>query len=307
MAASTNGWNVDAYIQCTKDFVKKSNTKKKSFLKQASRGRRFAHTVDNNCPLIQCSEIHDLSNKASIKAYRKCTNKNKKNMPPTNTLEPHTINDSCDNYSEAWGDCKCWNDQHVGCSYNIPGFARFPNEPDQMGTKFYLITNKEHPLNDQKVLAEPGIGNDFDLSQFGTFVPGQRTFFCIHGYTSDQAWTCDHLAKSIKMKNNKFNVIHVEWLNGAAPSQNGNWWEFVENFVTEDYSKAASNTRVVGRQIANFISSMITARLIEPSKIHLIGHSLGAHVSGYAGKWFNRMYDQRIGRISALGSFFSVQ
>ena len=171
-----------------------------------------------------------------------------------------------------------------------------------MGTKFFLVTNADHPLNDQMVLAEPGVGSDFDISQFGSFVPGQKTYFCIHGYTSDQAWTCDHLAKSLKMKNKKWNVINVEWLHGAAPSSDGNWWEFSENFLTEDYSKAASNTRIVGRQVANFISSMITARLVEPSKIHLIGHSLGGHVSGYAGKWFYQMYDERIGRISALGN-----
>ena len=304
-AASQNGWNISEYTQCTKDFVKQSNVTKKTFLRQASRDRRSAHTVDNSCPVMQCSEIHNLSDTASIKAYRKCANQNKKKMPPTNSLEPHTINDSCNNYSEAWGECSCWNNEHVGCSYNLPGFARFPDEPHQMGTKFLLITNNDAPLNDQKTLAEPGVGNDFDISQFGTFVAGQRTILCIHGFSQDQIWTCELLAKAIKMKNTKWNVINVEWIEAAEPSQNGNWWDF--DFtgtysLKEDYSKASSNSRVVGRQIANFLSSMITARLVEPSKIHLVGHSMGGHVVGYAGKWFNRMYDEKIGRISSLGS-----
>ena len=109
-------------------------------------------------------------------------------------------------------------------------------------------------------------------------------------------WTSVDLTKSLKLKNDKWNVITVEWKDGAHPtsilSTPGN---------TEDYSRACSNVRVAGRQTANFISKLITARFIRPSDVHLVGHSLGGHTVGYIGKWFNRMYpNERLGRISSL-------
>lgn len=56
----------------------------------------------------------------------------------------------------------------------------------------------------------------------------------------------------------------------------------------------------MGRQTANFISQLVTLRLIRPGDVHLIGHSLGGHAVGYIGKWFNRMYSERLGRITSL-------
>ena len=109
------------------------------------------------------------------------------------------------------------------------------------------------------------------------------------------------MTRSLKLYNPKWNVIIAEWVDGAAPTSWGT--NPGDNLNTEDYSRACSNTRVVGRQTANFISQLVTARLIRPEHVHLIGHSLGGHVVGYTGKWFNRMFADdgvRLGRITSL-------
>lgn len=49
------------------------------------------------------------------------------------------------------------------------------------------------------------------------------------------------------------------------------------------YAQATANTRVVGALIAQLIKELT---LVGPSlaDFHIIGHSLGAHIAGYAGE-----------------------
>lgn len=39
---------------------------------------------------------------------------------------------------------------------------------------------------------------------------------------------------------------------------------------------------------------------MDPKKIHLIGHSLGSHIAGFAGKTYLTLMKSRVGRISSL-------
>ena len=54
-----------------------------------------------------------------------------------------------------------------------------------------------------------------------------------------------------------------------------------------------ANTRVVGMQVKLLIDLLVMEGMDLP-RVHLIGHSLGAHVAGYAG----RDLGGKIGRIS---------
>ncbi|XP_059168285.1 inactive pancreatic lipase-related protein 1-like [Physella acuta] len=70
------------------------------------------------------------------------------------------------------------------------------------------------------------------------------------------------------LKQGDYNVILVDWSGGNKPP----------------YTQATANTRVVGAQIAQLINQ-ISAIFSTPAKnFHVIGHSLGAHISGYAGE-----------------------
>ena len=59
-----------------------------------------------------------------------------------------------------------------------------------------------------------------------------------------------------------------------------------------NYLQAAANARVVGAQVA----TMIRTLGVDLGRVHLIGHSLGAHVAGYAGEKFQT--NGTIGRIT---------
>ena len=73
-----------------------------------------------------------------------------------------------------------------------------------------------------------------------------------------------HLAKE------DVNVIAVNWEKGAD---------------SVNYQQSVANTRVVGALIGEFMKELHSATGASYSSMHLIGHSLGAHVAGYAGEW----------------------
>ena len=65
-----------------------------------------------------------------------------------------------------------------------------------------------------------------------------------------------------------------------------NWAKGADNI---NYAQAAANTRVVGALIAQFITSLHTTAHASYDTFHLIGHSLGSHISGYAGERIHKV------------------
>lgn len=57
-----------------------------------------------------------------------------------------------------------------------------------------------------------------------------------------------------------------------------------ENGATlPNYVRAAANTRLIGKQLASLIKNLQSHKKLDLSRVHVIGFSLGAHVSGFAG------------------------
>jgi phosphatidic acid-selective phospholipase A1 len=75
------------------------------------------------------------------------------------------------------------------------------------------------------------------------------------------------------------NVIAVDWSGGNK----------------FPYGQAATNTIIVAAVTHRLLQAMINVGA-KPKQMHLIGHSLGAHVSGYIGRTL-----KNLGRISGLG------
>ncbi|KAL7290076.1 hypothetical protein TKK_0015804 [Trichogramma kaykai] len=110
---------------------------------------------------------------------------------------------------------------------------------------------------------------DFDVTR--------NTFAIVHGFMSsgEEDWLKE--MKDALLQYDNANVIIVDWNAGS------NTWNYVA---------AATNTRLVGLQIAKLFLS-IKHLFYEPGKtkiidswgkIHLIGHSLGSHICGFAAK-----------------------
>ncbi|XP_070537615.1 inactive pancreatic lipase-related protein 1-like [Ptychodera flava] len=159
----------------------------------------------------------------------------------------------------------CYGD--LGCFTNDPPYdntGRFlPESPEDIDVSFILLTRSNLLIptvlvrNDTKGLAQ----SNFD--------PTKPTKFTIHGYTDDglTAWAYD-MAKAL-VERDDINAFSVNWRKGAGGI---NYWQ------------CAENARVAGAEVAAFMKQLRDQTGASFKDMHLIGHSLGAHVAGYAGE-----------------------
>uniref|UniRef100_A0A671KMA2 Lipase member H-like n=1 Tax=Sinocyclocheilus anshuiensis TaxID=1608454 RepID=A0A671KMA2_9TELE len=120
---------------------------------------------------------------------------------------------------------------------------------------------------------EPFRNPRFNLSSPSTFL--------IHGYRptgSPPVWLTQFV--QLLLQRRDMNVIVVDWNRGAT---NINYWKVVDN------------TRKVAANLTDLIQKM-KEKGADLGSIHMIGVSLGAHISGFTGANFNGS----IGRITAL-------
>ncbi|KAM4829838.1 hepatic triacylglycerol lipase [Thomomys bottae] len=107
----------------------------------------------------------------------------------------------------------------------------------------------------------------------------------VHGWSLDgmmENWMWQMAAMLKSELAQSVNVVLVDWI---ALAHN-------------HYSIAVLNTRLVGQEIAAFLRWLEEAVEFSRSRVHLIGYSLGAHVSGFAGSYIGGK--QKIGRITGL-------
>jgi len=125
--------------------------------------------------------------------------------------------------------------------------------------------------------------------------PNQNTYAITHGYQNTggnaknnftpEPWISD-MAQAIRDKDPNANIIVTDWESGAKPL----------GLIGVDYSIAAGNTREVGNQLAQYLRD----QGVDPNKTELIGHSLGAHISGFASAQFRQLTGNLINRIVGL-------
>ncbi len=149
-----------------------------------------------------------------------------------------------------------------------------PQSPDIIGPNWLLFTKSIQDVAQK--LQYNNISN-LKESNLKNNVP---TMFLIFGWTNTVTkdnWTTK--MKNKILQNQDANVIIVDWAKGASGT----------------YFQAMVNTRVIGAMVAAQIESIQKAKNITLESIQIIGHSLGAHVSGFAGKRLDSL-----GRITGL-------
>ena len=145
-----------------------------------------------------------------------------------------------------------------------------PENPKKIATKFTLF-NRKAPKNGVEITW-------FNESLY--YIPLENTRFIIHGFlqNGNKVWISTMKENLLKYENS--NVIVVDWSKGNRLP----------------YTQATANAQIVGIDIAILVNSFIRKGVLIADNVHIIGHSLGAHVAGYAGERIT----PKVGRISGL-------
>ncbi|EZA53331.1 Exosome component [Ooceraea biroi] len=165
-------------------------------------------------------------------------------------------------------------------------FRNNPNGSNALDVRFSLSSRKQ-PHRVQVVL-----GEQFGL-EWTDFKIERRTVIIVHGFLSHGQETWISNLEEALLEWDDVNVVVVDWSAGS------NTW---------NYYKAAVNTRIVGYQISKFIEHITNATISseEPNvsnwgPLHLIGHSLGAHICGFAAKELKKIRNRwTVQRITGL-------
>ncbi|EDO39031.1 predicted protein, partial [Nematostella vectensis] len=173
-------------------------------------------------------------------------------------------------------DTVCYGD--YGCFSSAPPFdclyMELPQTPLEIATSFTLFT------------PEMQAGERLDpkrLARNSTAFRGDRKLvLIIHGFMQSGNVSWIRVMRDELLKREPMNVITVDWQSGADG--------------LNLYHVAAGNTRVVGAQLAELITTIQRVFDFDLRRVHLIGHSLGAHVAGYAGERLSG----KVGRITGL-------
>ncbi|KAM5339320.1 hepatic triacylglycerol lipase [Glossophaga mutica] len=107
----------------------------------------------------------------------------------------------------------------------------------------------------------------------------------IHGWSLNgllESWTWQMVVALKSRLAQPVNVALVDWITLAR----------------NRYAIAVRNTRLVGKEVAALIRWLEESVPFSRSNVHLIGYSLGAHVSGFAGSYIGGKH--KIGRITGL-------
>lgn len=126
---------------------------------------------------------------------------------------------------------------------------------------FYLYT-KSNQYSPQQITAS-------QASIWGShFNANNPTRFTIHGWTSSADDYINYGVRDAWFTRGDMNMIAVDWPRARSA----------------DYTSSVSAVPGVGEQVADLINFLRNNHGLNLGNTMIIGHSLGAHVSGYAGK-----------------------
>lgn len=108
------------------------------------------------------------------------------------------------------------------------------------------------------------------------------TKFVTHGWTHNNSNISYLTIRDAYLKYHDYNVITVNWTRLSGPVND---------------SVAVTNSQVVGENFGNFLNYLLSKNA-DAKLFHLIGHGVGAHVSGYAANKVIIQYNVKVNRVT---------
>lgn len=144
--------------------------------------------------------------------------------------------------------------------------------PEQLNVTFHLYTKNNPRI---PYILGPQVTR-FELIKSSPFDPNRPIKWITHGFHTNvdkSSWMVEAKDKILAFED--ANVILTDWRRGASPA-------------LAFYPKAAANAHIVAKMIVKILRRL--RQDVDFRQIHLIGHSLGAHVAGFVGSAFTEEY-----------------
>ncbi|CAH1118944.1 unnamed protein product [Phaedon cochleariae] len=137
----------------------------------------------------------------------------------------------------------------------------------------FTLYTREHPEG-IKVESLEDVADGFNATR--------KTKFITHGWmSSGSSETCMNIKEGF-LNRSDVNVFIMDW-------------SLVADVIV--YPVPAAATRPISVYLAEFVNYLIEYVGVDPIDVHFVGHSLGAHISGFAGR---QIRAGKIGRITGL-------
>ncbi|KPJ13522.1 Pancreatic triacylglycerol lipase [Papilio machaon] len=139
--------------------------------------------------------------------------------------------------------------------------------------KYYLYT-RANPQYEELIM------DDISSITDSNFNSSNPTVVIVHGWTGNRDSNINIALRGAFTMIGDYNVIVLDWGKVAG----------------KDYITSVEAVPRVGRYLGKFLSFLTSVTNVSISSLHLVGHSLGAHVVGNAGKELGG----QVGRITGL-------
>lgn len=150
---------------------------------------------------------------------------------------------------------------------------------------FFLLFTRRNPLVGQRIGFDAAAIRN---TNWNINAPGTR--FIIHGFNNDNRSPVNTMITAAYLRRNDMNVVVVDWGRGAN---------------TINYISARNRVNEVGPLLARFIDFLHqNGFILFFSRLHIAGHSLGAHIAGIAGKRVTRGRVEVIVGLDPAGPLF---
>ncbi|XP_058836173.1 pancreatic lipase-related protein 2-like [Topomyia yanbarensis] len=160
--------------------------------------------------------------------------------------------------------------------------ALYPEKPSKINVRFPVFNKHTRTIPKFINLDDPDYLHEVGIN------PKGRIYFIVHGFLqSGKAKWIEQMINRLLDQDQEgtASCIVIDWGGGSSPP----------------YNQASANIRLVGAIAANVIHMIFEELSLKNlDKVHMIGHSLGSHLSGYTGYYLQKDFGLKLGRITGM-------
>merc|ERR1712083_679544 len=196
---------------------------------------------------------------------------------------------------------KCWSGWKKKCCYKVePQKHSVYGNSDETLTKNVNLKYFNKNNRDLGTKWDKGgqtisfSGSQLTIQEEKNFLPDMKTTFIAHGFTS-KASIKEMCEQWVLNYGDNVQVVCIDWRNLAHLG-------FGHDMVHcgGEYNCEAKNSVDVGIWLGRLLHSLVYWTGLHVDKVHLIGHSLGAHVVGNMGRTFRSLSGKQVARVTGL-------